>query len=248
MPTTTTLSDLGGGTTDPIIAAILPILGAGSTAPPPPTAPVLLGSAPVVSSTPSPGQGIALDVSGKLPPSLYVVRTFTQAISLGPPTAPQDGDIWIATTVDANGTRWAFQYNASSASAYKWEFIGGPPMYHQVVTNEGANFNNAWGNLATDGPVVTLTRAGDYTAVGTAKGILGAGADNLFLGIANGNNNPAFSLAGTVRTAGDSMPLTAQGVFASIAAGTTIKLRYQGGNQVNNWSNRSLFVTPTRIS
>jgi hypothetical protein len=52
----------------------------------------------------------------------------TSSFSGGPPGSPTDGDIWIASSVDGNGTRWHFQYNAGSASANKWEFIGGAPI------------------------------------------------------------------------------------------------------------------------
>lgn len=55
-------------------------------------------------------------------------RFTTSAFSSGPPSSPNDGDIWVATGVDTNGTRWHFQYNASSAQTTKWEFVGGPPL------------------------------------------------------------------------------------------------------------------------
>lgn len=55
------LQDAGGSD------AILTVFGFAAPPPAPPTAAATLASAPIVSSTPSPGQGIALDSAGKLP-------------------------------------------------------------------------------------------------------------------------------------------------------------------------------------
>lgn len=79
----------------------------------------------------------------------------------GPPANPSDGDIWIATGVDSNGTRWAFQYNQGSGSSYKWEFIGGPPAVSEVAAAENTN-STSYAALSTAGPSFTLLRAGDY--------------------------------------------------------------------------------------
>lgn len=88
----------------------------------------------------------------------------------GPPSSPSSGDIWIAT-VDANGTRWQFQYNAGSASAYKWEFIGGSPVLLQDTS--GSKFVNTlsatWQQIYTG--TIATAREGDYfvTTLGEAN-------------------------------------------------------------------------------
>jgi hypothetical protein len=87
----------------------------------------------------------------------------TSAFSGGPPAAPSDGDIWIASSVDTNGTRWQFQYNAGSASTYKWEFIGGSPFV------AGTNVAPTWvtgANTAFPGLSLTVSRAGEYSVFG----------------------------------------------------------------------------------
>lgn len=88
-------------------------------------------------------------------------KVTTSLLSAGPPASPADGDIWIATAVDANGTRWHFQYNAGSASAYKWEFIGGAPLEAEIQTGENTNAS-AFTDLATSGPNLVIPRDGDY--------------------------------------------------------------------------------------
>jgi hypothetical protein len=88
-------------------------------------------------------------------------RVVTSAMSGGPPSSPLDQDIWIATAVDANGTRWHFQYNAGSASASKWEYIGGAPLFALISAKE-TTASNVYTALTTAGPSITLPRAGDY--------------------------------------------------------------------------------------
>src|SRR5262245_3075004 len=74
-----------------------------------------------------PSQGVAgglatLGSTGQL--------TATQRIAVGstPPASPIDGDQWILPSPNGQSCVWRFRYNAGSASAYKWEFIGGNPV------------------------------------------------------------------------------------------------------------------------
>jgi hypothetical protein len=82
---------------------------------------------------------------------------------------PQDGTV-VSLQVDAaNGIDWLLRYNASSASAYKWEFLGGPPLTAGIATEETATgpFDN-WQDLPTVGPQVAVLRAGEYPCRGSA--------------------------------------------------------------------------------
>jgi hypothetical protein len=71
----------------------------GYQAPPPKTASStpLLGTAPTVSSTPSPGQGVALTASGVLPAS--ATATGLRMLSADPKT-PMVGEFWYRTDLD----------------------------------------------------------------------------------------------------------------------------------------------------
>jgi hypothetical protein len=75
------------------------------------------------------------------------------------PTSPGDGQEAILVDSITNPTyQWHFRYNASSTSAYKWEFIGGAPRLIVVwaaVTISAAT----WSNI---GPSFTIPRAGQY--------------------------------------------------------------------------------------
>jgi hypothetical protein len=94
------------------------------------------------------------------------------AISAGPPVGPVSGDVWVATDVGGagSGVRWAFQYNAGSASPYKWEFIGGTKKtsYDNTPQNPLAN------TPTTYGPAFTVPRSGEYLV--TAQGQFAGGA------------------------------------------------------------------------
>jgi hypothetical protein len=79
-----------------------------------------------------------------------------------PPGSPANGDIWIFPADATNGIMWQFRYNAGSASAYKWEFVGGPTMVAVVATPETTTTSGSYVNLTTVGPTITVPRAGDY--------------------------------------------------------------------------------------
>ena len=94
-------------------------------------------------------------------PQLPGPKITSGAISAGPPKTPDDGDIWIALAAGANGENWQFRYNAGSASAYKWEFIGGSELSLLRSIGDAYTSNNVWkldSNLGT----LTAPRGGEY--------------------------------------------------------------------------------------
>lgn len=177
-------------------------------------------------------------------------KTTTSTLAGGPPVAPSDGDIWIATAVDANGTRWQFQYNAGSASAYKWEFIGGPVLVSAVDTPEGQASTGAYAALATAGPSITVARGGDYV-VTVASEANASGGDNLVHSFDVGAT-PALDVDGVELT------IASTGWFAfgsrtrlktGLAAGTALVSKYKGTNTVTTqWRSRTMTVTPIRVA
>lgn len=90
-----------------------------------------------------------------------IPKVTVSPIAGGPPASPVTGDMWIATAAGAGGEDWMFVYNGASASPYKWEFIGGPPVSYyngatNVITSGATPTNSGYGTL------FTLPRAGDY--------------------------------------------------------------------------------------
>jgi hypothetical protein len=127
------------------------------------------------------------------------------AISGGPPASPADGDIWYATAVDVNGACWTFRYNAGSASAFKWEFIGGPPINYAKLSSGSidtiTSIQPTFANLPTTGTAAQLVvpRAGDYFSdLGMRADGFGAG-DWTALGIKLGAGTTSLDQGITVR-------------------------------------------------
>jgi hypothetical protein len=72
------------------------------------------------------------------------------------PVNPEDGQL-AAYAVSGNVV-WQFMYKQSSGL---WHFVGGPPLYNEIVTTESTT-STAYVDLATVGPSVTVPLAGDY--------------------------------------------------------------------------------------
>ncbi|HLF00023.1 MAG TPA: hypothetical protein VI540_09005 [Gaiellaceae bacterium] len=75
-------------------------------------------------------------------------------------TGLEDGDEAYVEVDAANGIMWHFRYVAAETT-YKWRFLGGPPLWSEVVTSQ-ATTSTSYAALATAGPSVTLPRSGDY--------------------------------------------------------------------------------------
>jgi hypothetical protein len=76
------------------------------------------------------------------------------------PTPPFDGfEVFYAADA-TNGVIWHLRYR-SGGGTHKWEYVGGPPLYSLVTTQESTT-SSSYVALATAGPSVTLPLAGDY--------------------------------------------------------------------------------------
>lgn len=174
----------------------------------------------------------------------------TSALSGGPPSSPTDGDIWIASAVDANGTRWMFQYNAGSASLYKWEFVGGPPARVVVGTFEFTTTTGSWVDTTTVGPSYTTVRAGDYQVSCEADMSHSVSGTKVQAGPALGAGSATDSFAVTAPAAsgyGSGARLNIP--FTGLSASQEIRMRYFSGaaGTMGN-GNRVMLVIPVRIS
>lgn len=89
------------------------------------------------------------------------------------PGAPVDGQEIYFRADDPNGVVWHLRYRAASASAFKWEVIGGTPLVNAIATQEAAPVGG-YGALTTPGPIVTLPLAGDYMVGLGFEGQVGA--------------------------------------------------------------------------
>jgi len=80
------------------------------------------------------------------------------------PGAPYDGQEVYFEASASLGVYWHLRYRSASASTYKWEFLGGPPLYAEVLTSESTT-STTYVDLATVGPSLTLPLAGEYEIV-----------------------------------------------------------------------------------
>jgi hypothetical protein len=184
---------------------------------------------------------------------LYGVNTTVGTMAAGPPAGPADGDIWIATGVDANGTIWQFRYNAGSASAYKWEFIGGPSAEAERPSTVGIT-STAWTEDATNQVRVTLARGGDYlVSWGIQRGGTGLANQIGYASVADVSIGPASVVVGAAAISGNgtNYQYSCSGTnrATAIPAGHILGEVFQVGAGVtmSAW-NPWMTVTPVRIS
>lgn len=198
---------------------------------------------------PTAGQGLVLDVSGKLPSSLINPARGTTF-----PLNPPDGYEFVYTADATNGIQWRFKYNQGSASSYKWEIVGGgPPLRAEIATSE-TRANVAYGALATAGPSIILPFAGDYDITIGFHG--NAPASDLC--------RMSFDIGGTAAVDADSVELTSTpaingGLYNYTAvtrpnirktglAAVTLTAKYLTNGGLGTFKLRVMTVSPIRVS
>jgi len=182
----------------------------------------------------------------------------TPALAYGTtlPSSPVDGqEAILVDSLTSPTYQWRFRYNAGSTSPYKWEFIGGAPAYHEVATGEAITAAGGWVNLATNGPLITVPRAGDYLAEYSVMSYNANGsAITMYAGIALGDTG-ALHYAGQIiyfmNALGGIGNCGGNYKVAGAAVNDVIKLRYfataiTGTDQ--QFQMRTLAVTPVRVA
>lgn len=169
------------------------------------------------------------------------------------PSTPIDGQEVYYVADATNGVVWHLKYRAASGSAYKWEYVGGAPLYATVTTNESTATSANFVDLATAGPAITLPLAGDF--------IVRHGAfiyddtvsqDGLMSLSINGGAAASATDARAVRKGQASAGINGgihvfreQRLTGLTAAAVTARYRVTGGT-ANFWD-RSLSLTPVRV-
>jgi hypothetical protein len=160
------------------------------------------------------------------------------------PSTPYDGQIIYYRADATNGVIWQFRYNASSASSYKWEFVGGGKLYSFIATQENRS-TTVYGDLTTVGPSITAPLAGDYHIM------WGAGGFNR----STGQGYMALNVGGTAYTTQDHYLIFAsQGdtpwrevIIPNISAASLIKAQYASSTGQSDWWSRYMLVHPRRV-
>jgi hypothetical protein len=164
----------------------------------------------------------------------------------GSPTNGQEAILVDSTT--APTYHWRFRYNSSSASTYKWEFIGGTPAY-AIVTTAETTTSTTYTNLTTTGPSFTIPNAGDWhieahTLISTKSG--------------DGHAFMAYDVGGTAASddwacGGFGWNANAMGIsralrWTALSASTAVVGKYKMLSGTNaTFKNRVLRITPVRV-
>lgn len=170
------------------------------------------------------------------------------------PASPVDGHIVMYDT-GTDGVVWMLRYDAGSASAYKWQFVGGPPLTDGIAQDNGKIAAAAFTRYDFTNPVgITLPLAGDYDTLLTGNRVQA----NASLG--NSYIESVVSSGADVYSSGDEgyQPMAAQfaaGPFAissqntGATAGATVKGQWSSNStaQSVNFHSVVLRVTPVRV-
>src|SRR5262245_12103934 len=166
-----------------------------------------------------------------------------------PPTNPNDGDEWIYPADATNGIMWRFRYRAASASTYKWEFVGGPPLQNSVGADIACGVGSAWSDDAASR--VTVPRSGDYLVQAAISGRTTASAQIILAGLRDATTG-AYQTFGWLSAA--SGPTDVRGGITGqlLMTGQNSGGYMNTGGQVASGSAfigfRSLVLTPRRVS
>lgn len=165
---------------------------------------------------------------------------------------PEDGDE-VYLEVDAtNGIYWHLRYRSASASAYKWEFLGGAPMTSEVATSESTS-SASYTDLATAGPTVTVPRAGDYIIQGFVGYSTGNAGAQSYAAVKLGSAATADAEIVLVTGQGGSGTINVYGsggqtMRRTLAASDVVKVQYKSTSGSLPFAYRRLAVFPVRVS
>lgn len=184
--------------------------------------------------------------------SVTMVQAFahSQALTTTFPSSPIDGQIVNMLVDSTNGIVWQFKYRSASASTYKWEFIGGPPLYAVDTTDRSFTLTTTATEPAT-GLTVTVPLAGDYDVEhGTMMWLSGAQTLSFLSGIAVGSTSALEPTLWSKHTGVDQYQYANGGIrLTAVAASSVIRQRYARSGGVDGGafvSRRYMRVKPVR--
>jgi hypothetical protein len=164
-------------------------------------------------------------------------------VGTAPPASPSDNMIWI---YDGGAFYWMFVYD-SGEPTYRWKFVGGSPVFAEIDTQQSLATANAWSDLATVGPLVSIARAGVYNVWTTCLGNCSSVNGYTMAGPAAGaaGSGSYGQMRALDANEFESLPAMDQ---LTVAAGSDIRLRYYQTLGTSNFSYRKIMVEPVRVS
>lgn len=174
------------------------------------------------------------------------------------PGAPVDGQeiYYQSAAMATDGMAWHLRYRAASASAYKWEMLGGPPLINEVLITEslaGWVPSVTFSGISANDPNVTVPLAGDYEANTVVSLNVTAAGATLAVGLKVGATEPIANTNSTnayQATSGGWASLAHMRRLMGIAAATKIQQRYVQNSAATATMTRigaHLALTPIRV-
>lgn len=151
------------------------------------------------------------------------------------------------------GVVWHLKYRAAETGPYKWYFVGGQPIVHNIGTQETCPQSlGAFQDLATLGPILTLPLSGDWQTQAEAN-YSGNTDTNGYISLADATNAQPTTEVGqcyVVTTPALSVPMHTVSLDTRLngrAAGSKVKMRYTANRAALNYAQRYLRMTPIRV-
>ena len=173
---------------------------------------------------------------------------FGGAVVTSLPGSPADGQEIYYLADSTNGIVWHLKYRAASGSAYKWEYVGGPPLYSRVDTSQTSITNTTY--VAPTSPCsLTVPLAGDYDlSIESSIWNATAGFINAFASYTVGATAASDNWAASAGIAGVSAAVVKTTRHTGIAASAVIaeRVRVDAGGTLNI-AGRRLRAVPVRV-
>jgi len=163
--------------------------------------------------------------------------------SATPPASPFDGQLWTFPADATNGVMWQFRYRAASASAYKWEFVGGPALYALYPSAQSVAAISVWTSGA---PTIAVARSGEYLVDWSAQATPPA-TGICQVAVTQDGVNPAYPAALSQVPAGTPSSLSSSQTLFTLFAGN-IQHIYWNVAASTSWGNRQLAILPRRVA
>ena len=170
------------------------------------------------------------------------------------PAAPYDGQEVFYVADGTNGVVWRLRYRAASASSYKWEYVGGPPLMNEVATGQTTT-STTYAALGTAGPSVTVPLAGDYSVeigAGIQTGLAAScvtvmSYDIGGTGAVDGDGMLAYSAVTGGATVQQEQAAHRRMVKSALAAATALTAKYKTSAGTATFRSRWMAATPVRV-
>jgi hypothetical protein len=160
------------------------------------------------------------------------------------PSSAVDGESFYYVADATNGIVWHLRYRAASASAYKWEYVGGDSLQALVDTAQNT-ISTSFTDLATAGPQITLPLAGDYLC--DMNLVLYNNGSNFTFAAVKFGAATTLEADGLLKFGPNAATHGKTIVKTGLAAAAVAKLQYKVGAGTGTFQTRILRVRPIRV-